>query len=187
MAEDTGCFRLTFRMLPHLEALQDELVSFVKAGRAVPSSSAAAAATQPLLGKAALGAAYFGGAVPSTVWLQAGAWDRSLGCLPRAVFAQRLEDVALHLARLAPSADLVLGTLPYGSAYPADPTAEAARARANTPGDANLKVGQKFKASHTLAPQGWARNPRHSSAPPAVPLLLSSCCSLDQSPSCARP
>lgn len=65
--------------------------------------------------------------LPDLLYLQAGGWDRAMGCLERRDFALRLNDTAELLAATAPGAAVVLGTLPTGAAYPADPRPEMAR------------------------------------------------------------
>jgi hypothetical protein len=65
--------------------------------------------------------------LPDLLYLQAGGWDRAIGCLERRDFALRLNDTAELFAATAPGAAVVLGTLPTGAAYPADPRPEMAR------------------------------------------------------------
>jgi hypothetical protein len=73
--------------------------------------------------------AYFADAkgLPDLLYLQAGGWDRAMGCLERRDFVQWLNSTAGLLAATAPGAALVLGTLPTGAAYPGDPRQEMAR------------------------------------------------------------
>jgi hypothetical protein len=137
-------------MLPQVVVLVNELEAI--AGGAKAGSMALAAAAGPDMAKFAASGnmpnvtvtgdasthdrrygsmhGYFKGPAgdsPDLVYLEAGAWDRAMGCLLRRDFVRYLRKAALRLAEAAPGAALVLGTLPTGSAYPADPSAEQAR------------------------------------------------------------
>lgn len=76
--------------------------------------------------------AYFAasGDAPDLLYLQAGGWDRAMGCLSRRDFALRLSATLQLLSLTAPGAAVVLGTLPTGTAYPPDPRREMARLQA---------------------------------------------------------
>jgi hypothetical protein len=50
-----------------------------------------------------------------------------MGCLSRSSYAEYTETIATHFAEAAPTAQLILATLPSGSAYPANPAAEMQR------------------------------------------------------------
>ena len=70
------------------------------------------------------------GDAPDLLYLQAGGWDRAMGCLSRRDFALRLSATLQLLSLTAPGAAVVLGTLPTGTAYPPDPRREMARLQA---------------------------------------------------------
>lgn len=50
-----------------------------------------------------------------------------MGCLVRRDYSNYLRAATKFFSESAPKAQLVLGTLPTGSAYPADPAREIAR------------------------------------------------------------
>ena len=148
-----SCVRVTFRMLPQIVVLVNELDA-IAAGAAPGSTELAAASAGPDTARfkpaanfpAALAPEgvrggggeldygdmyhYFrgpSGDSPDAVYLEAGAWDRAMGCLLRRDFVRYMQRAVSRLAEAAPGAAFVLGTLPTGSAYPADPTGEMAR------------------------------------------------------------
>lgn len=50
-----------------------------------------------------------------------------MGCLSRSSYAQYTTSIASVFAQAAPESQIILGTLPTGSAYPGNPTAEMKR------------------------------------------------------------
>ena len=138
------CVRITYRMLPQLPVLLNELNVYAKGGSLADVAAASAGPDMSKFQPASYVSkdqvpgfslkhpmhSYFVGSagdVPNLVYLQAGAWDRAMGCLLRRDFVHNHKEVALRLADAAPGAALVFGTLPTGPAYPADPAEEMAR------------------------------------------------------------
>mmetsp|Transcript_12245 Transcript_12245/g.28728 ORF Transcript_12245/g.28728 Transcript_12245/m.28728 type:complete len:847 (-) Transcript_12245:446-2986(-) len=121
---------------------------------------------------------------PDAIYFQAGAWDRLLACSFRKDFTKFYRAAVQGLRRAAPKAVLVLGSLPSGFAYPADPGPEIQRLRSEAAAAGLGKGAALDKVGECLYYQGpsylWNATPEelalrdlaHPPPPPLLPLLL---------------